>query len=116
VNSLFRRLAALLFLTFLAISAARTGDTVPFRAGFNVTHLVFPHPTIPDRLEVRVAGPDEASDLGGSTCVTTNPCADLTIGLAVADCTITAANGDQFVVHREAQTVPNPATPSPGEA
>lgn len=105
--------AALLALVLVPVLlvVARAGDTIPFRAWFNVTNLVFPHPTIPARLEVRVAGPGEASDLGKSTCQTANQYADLTTGLVVADYTITAATGDQLAVHLEAQTISDPVSP-----
>lgn len=93
------------------LSTSRAGDRIPFRAWFNVTNLVFPHPTIPARLEVRVAGSGEASDLGKSTCETANQHVDLTTGRAVADYTLGAANGDQLFVQVEAQTVPDPASP-----
>lgn len=114
VNSSIIRLTTVLLALVLApclIPTAHAGDTIPFRAWFNVTNLVFSHPTIPARLEVRVAGTGEASDLGESTCVTTNQYTDLTTGQAVADYTLTAADGDQLVVHLEAQTVPDPASP-----
>jgi len=57
------RLLFVLALFAVMVTADHAGDTIRFRATFNVTNLVFPHPTIPARLEVRVGGPGEASDL-----------------------------------------------------
>ncbi len=95
----------------LLAGLARADDTIPFRATFNVTNLVFPHPSLPARLEVRVGGAGEASDLGASTCLTTNQYADLTNGRALADYTLTVANGDRLIVHLDAQSIPDPVSP-----
>lgn len=100
-----------LSLLVLFTGLAGANDTIPFRAAFNVTNLVFPHPSLPARLEVRVGGQGEVSDLGPSSCLTTNQFADLITGRAVADYTLTTAGGDRLVVHLEAQTIPDPVNP-----
>jgi hypothetical protein len=50
MNLSSRRFPAVLLdriLVPVLLVSAQAGDTIPFRAWFNVTNLVFPHPTIP---------------------------------------------------------------------
>lgn len=102
---------AALFVGCLAALNVHSGDTIPFRARLSVTNVIFPNPTLSGRIEVRVGGSGDASDLGEVTCVTKNQFTDLASGRAVADYTLTTASGDQLVVHLDAQTIPDAISP-----